>query len=194
MTLKSTSDRYGTVALALHWASAVLILILIPLGFAMQAVPDGLRPGLYRVHVASGIMVGLLTLVRLVWWRAFDLMSRPGQADASVQHRLARLVHAGFYGVVLALTVSGVGLIVRSGLAPMLAAGDLSSMSDLMRQPPRLAHGFMARLLLALLVLHIAGALYHHWIRRDGVLGRMLPLNAPRPSSARRGLPRRAAP
>ncbi len=43
MTMKSTSDRYGAVALTLHWTSAALILSLIPLGFAMQSAPDGLR-------------------------------------------------------------------------------------------------------------------------------------------------------
>ena len=193
MLLKSTSDRYGVVALALHWTSAALILSLIPLGFAMQSAPDGLRLGLYRAHVIAGGLAGLLTLIRLLWWLALD--RKPQANHPRLQRLAAGAVHGGLYGAVLVLTFSGIGILLASGLGAMLASGDLSLMlADLMSLPPRLAHGLMARLLVGLLILHVLGALYHHWIRRDGTLGRMLPVNAPGPNSARRGPPRPAAP
>ncbi|WP_230529886.1 cytochrome b [Microvirga roseola] len=174
MTMRSTSERYGTVALALHWTSAALILALIPLGFAMQSAPDAARLGLYRVHVGIGILVGLLTLARLLWWLALDRRPVPSVSHTLLQRRLAKAVHAGFYGVVLILAVSGIGMMAASPLGEALASGKLALMpADLMNLPPRLAHGAMARLLMALLVLHVAGALYHHWVGRDGTLGRM---------------------
>jgi cytochrome b561 len=174
MTMKSTSDRYGAVALTLHWTSAALILSLIPLGFAMQSAPDGLRVGLYRAHAAAGGLAGLLTLARLLWWLVLD--RRPEARHPRLQRLAAGAVHAGLYGAVLVLTASGIGILLASGLGAALASGDLSLMpADLASLPPRPAHGLAARLLVGLLILHLLGALYHHWIRRDGTLERMLP-------------------
>lgn len=174
MHLKSTSHRYGAVALTLHWTSAALILSLIPLGFAMQSATDGLRLGLYRAHVLAGGLAGLLTLIRLFWWLALD--RKPQARHPRLQRLAAGAVHGGLYGAVLVLTVSGIGILLASGLGAILATGDFSLMpADLTSLPPRLAHGIMARLLVGLLILHLLGALYHHWIRRDGTLERMLP-------------------
>ena len=174
MTMKSTSDRYGAVALALHWTSAALILSVIPLGFAMQSAPESLRLGLYRAHVLAGGLAGLLTLIRLFWWLALD--RKPQAGHPRLQRLAARAVHAGLYGAVLVLAFSGIAILLASGLGAVLASGDLSLMpADLASLPPRLAHGLMARLLVGLLILHLLGALYHHWIRRDGTLKRMLP-------------------
>jgi cytochrome b561 len=176
MTMKSTPERYGSVALILHWASAGLILSLIPLGFAMQRAPDTWILGLYRTHAALGLLAGLLTVLRLVWWLGLDRKPVPPCDHSPLQRRLATTVHTMLYGAVLALTISGIGLMVVNSLGTMLVTGDLSLMpADLMLLPPRLGHGVMARLLIALLILHVLGALYHHWIRRDGTLSRMRP-------------------
>ncbi len=177
MLMKSTSDRYGAVALTLHWTSAALILSLVPLGFAMQAAAGDLRLGLYRAHAIAGGLAGLLTLIRLVWWLAFDRRPKRNRDHPALQRLLAGAVHAGLYGAVAILTVSGIGMLLASGLGAALGSGDPSLMpTDLMTLKPRLAHGAVARLLVGLLILHVLGALYHHWIRRDGTLGRMLPV------------------
>lgn len=176
MSLKSTLDRYGTVALILHWTSALLILALIPMGFAMQSAPEALRLELYRAHAMIGIFVGVLTLARLGWWLAFDRKPTSDADSSPLQRYAAKGVHAGLYGIVIVLTASGIGMTAISGLGTALTSGDPSLMpEDLMHFPPRLAHGLMARLLIVLLVLHVLGALYHHWWRRDGTVGRMLP-------------------
>lgn len=175
MPARSSVERYGTVALSLHWASAALILALVPLGFSMQAASGETKLTLYHAHAILGVLVGLLTLTRLVWWLAFDRKPE-AQFGYPVQRRLAKAAHAGLYLALVALAVSGMVMTVRSDLASAFLAGDPSlmpvSLADL---APRRAHGFMARVLMALLALHVLGALYHHWIRRDGTLGRMLP-------------------
>lgn len=176
MTIKSTPDRYGSVALALHWTSAALIMALVPIGFAMQSAPEAMRLGLYGAHAVIGLLVGSLTLARLVWWRAFDRRPEALPEHPALQRRLAKAVHLVLYGAVLILTASGIGLMAISGFGAALASGDPSLMpADLMRYPPRVVHGAVARLLMGLLILHVAGALYHTWIRRDGTLRRMLP-------------------
>jgi len=176
MSLKSTADRYGVIPLTLHWLSAGLILALIPMGFAMQGATGDLRLGLYRAHAMAGGLVGILTLMRIMWWVALDRKPRASSGAPALQRLLAKTVHAGLYGIVLVLALSGTGLVATSGLGAALLTSDASLIpADLSALPPRLAHGLMARLLVGLLTLHVLGALYHHWIKRDGTLGRMLP-------------------
>ncbi|MCB8819505.1 cytochrome b [Microvirga rosea] len=175
MSLKSTSARYGAVALGLHWACAALILTMIPLGFMMQSATEGLRVGLYRTHILVGMLIGLLTMARLVWWIAVDRQPEP-IGVATMQHRLAQGVHIAFYILIALLTISGIRMTVASGLGIMLVTGDTMLFPvrlDIL--PPRVAHGVMVRILIALLAAHIMGALYHHYMRRDGTLDRMLP-------------------
>jgi cytochrome b561 len=174
MSIKSTSERYGTVARTLHWMSAVLILLLIPLGFVMQTAPEGLRLGLYRAHVVIGLLTGVLTLLRLIWWLALDRKPQASRDTVSLQHILAKAVHGAFYVALLVLAVSGIRMLVLSNLGTMLFIGDLTlAPVNLAGRPPRLVHGLMAYLLIALFVLHVLGALYHHWIERDGTLSKM---------------------
>jgi cytochrome b561 len=68
MILKSTSDQYGTVAVSIHWVSAVLVLILIGSGFrAANTVDPAAKAAILRVHVPIAIGVLALMLLRIVW-------------------------------------------------------------------------------------------------------------------------------
>ena len=77
MALKSTSDQYGTVAVSIHWVSAVLVLILIGSGFRAANTTDlAAKTTILRVHVPIAIGVLALMLLRIVWWWGFD--RKPG--------------------------------------------------------------------------------------------------------------------
>jgi cytochrome b561 len=83
------------------------------------------------------------------------------------------VVHVLFYIVILGMIASGIGMIALSGAAPMIFGAERTLLPDFWKYPPRLPHGIGARLLLALIVLHAGAALYHHFVRRDGLLRRM---------------------
>lgn len=171
--LKSKSDRYGAVAVSIHWISAVLILALLGSGFqAGNAMDPTAKAAFLRVHIPVAIFVLLLTVVRIVWWWRFDLKPQPVQGSPAWQERLARAVHVAFYIVILGMVASGIGMMVLSGAAPDIfgSSGTLPNFHDYL---PRVPHGFGANLLLALLAAHIGAALYHHFIRGDGLLRRM---------------------
>jgi cytochrome b561 len=82
-------------------------------------------------------------------------------------------VHVLFYVVVLGMIASGIGMMLLSGAAPLIFGGESALLPDFWKYPQRIPHGIGARLLLALLALHAGAALYHHFIRRDGLLRRM---------------------
>ncbi len=174
MALKSTPSQYGTLAVSIHWLSVIMLLILIASGFRAASTMDPVaKTAILRAHVP--IAVGLLTLViiRIVWWFGFDRKPDPVPGSPRWQERTAQLVHILFYVVILGMIASGMGMMALSGAAPLIFGGESALLPDFWKYPPRIPHALGARLLLALLGLHVGAALYHHFVRRDGLLWRM---------------------
>ena len=181
--------RYSGVAIALHWIIALAIIGQVALGWWMSELPLGARKfELFQLHKSVGLTILLLSLARVAW----RLTHRPPPYAAGVkgwQRTLATSVHAGFYVVMLALPLTGWALVSASpfniptqfwGVVPWphipgladLPAARKESVSEWFEG----AHAWLVRLTVALFVLHVAGALKHQLLDRDGTLGRMLPL------------------
>lgn len=170
MAFKSTSTRYGAVAITLHWVSAVAIFGLLASGTVMSGVPERVATML-PIHAAVGVLVLLLTLARIAWWLFADRHPAAVAGQPAIQLLLARLVHGLLYVAVLVLAASGIGMLALSGaLAALLSGAPLPDFAGL---APRLAHGLASKLLIGLLVLHVGAALYHQFMRRDRLLARM---------------------
>ncbi len=170
---QSTKDRYGPVAVALHWICALLILLEVPLGFAIQNVGDGPRLPIFLSHAVIGVGAGVLTVVRLAWWTLADRKPDAMPGSSKPERMLTKAVHGFFYFALLFLSVGGVMISIAKVLGPTLVALQPDIAPYL--QIPVPAHNIAARLFMTLLGLHIAAALYHHWVRRDGTLKRMAP-------------------
>ena len=174
MERKSSSDHYGAVAVSIHWITAVLILILIGSGFrAADTLDPAVKAAILRLHVPIAVGVLALTMLRIAWWWGFDRKPAPVAGSPRWQERTAQVVHVLFYVVILGMIASGIGMIALSGAAPLIFGGESAQLPDFWKYPPRLPHAIGARLLVALLVLHVGAALYHHFVRRDGLLWRM---------------------
>jgi cytochrome b561 len=174
MKLKSMPDRYGAVAIAIHWIAAVLIVALLISGFrAAGAVDPAAKAEFLRVHAPAGIAVLVLTLARVAWWWFADRKPASVAGQPPLLDRAARVVHVLFYVVILGLAASGIGMMALSGAGAIVFGGTKGALPDFWNYPPRVPHGLGVRLLIALLVLHVAGALYHHFVRRDRLLARM---------------------
>lgn len=171
---KSTTDRYGAIAVTVHWLTAITIILALASGFqAGDAMDAADKVGFLRLHIPAAIVALLLTLFRIVWWWSLDRKPVPVTGGPPWQERLARVVHIALYVLILGMVASGIGMIALSGAGPEIIGGTGAALPDFMEYPPRIAHGFGASLLLALLAAHVGAALYHHFIRRDGLLWRM---------------------
>jgi cytochrome b561 len=172
MSLKSTPARYGSVAILIHWSSALAIVLTFAAGFVVAnvAAPAQQAPILIA-HITLGTVVLLLTVLRTVWWAVADKHPALPADQPPWQRLAATIVHAALYVLLLLMASSGIATLVLSGALPALFGGGVvPDFSDLV---PRLAHGVMSKLLLALFVVHVGAAIYHQAIRRDRLLARM---------------------
>lgn len=171
MGLKSTSEKYGAVAIAIHWVTALAIVGLLVSGTVAAGAPEATKRLILPIHAVMGSLVLLLTLMRLAWWGWGDRRPSPVPGQPRWQEWAARLVHGLLYLSVLVLGISGIATIVMSGAIPaLLGQGPLP---DFLAYPPRIAHGLASKLMIALFAAHVGAALFHQFIRRDRLLGRM---------------------
>ncbi|WP_372424587.1 cytochrome b/b6 domain-containing protein [Salinarimonas chemoclinalis] len=185
MQARNTTTGYGAVSKALHWAVAALILGMIPLGLVAVEWPydtsDALatKALLFSIHKTLGVAVFFLALVRIGW-----MLTQPRPAPLHPERRLetalAEGVHWLLYVSLVAVPLSGwVQHAAAAGFAPIW--WPLGQTLPLVPQTPDVAaaagavHATFTKLLMAALALHVAGALKHHLVDRDGTLARMLP-------------------
>lgn len=178
----SRHRAYGPVSIGFHWAIAALFLGQISLGFSMVRVKSmALQFELIQWHKSFGFLILALAALRLLWRAvAGSVPAAPGLSPAE------RLAAATVQGALLALTL----IVPLAGwaLASASTLGIPSFVFDLVLIPPlplppsaeaeafwREAHKLLAYSALLLVAGHVAAAMRHHFLLRDGVLGRMVP-------------------
>ena len=173
MSAKSSTSQYGSVAIAIHWLTALLILMLLVTGLlAANQTDEAARLALVRAHIPMGIGILLLTLLRIVWWLVADRRRPPLPAEQPAWQKLAaRAVHIGLYLILLESAASGIATILLSGALPAIIIGAV--LPDFNTVLPRAVHGIGSRVAMVLLALHIGAALYHQFVRHDHLLARM---------------------
>lgn len=172
--MKSTPNRYGTVAVTIHWLSALLIFALMGSGFRAGMMTDSAaKAALLKVHVPLGIAILVLTLARLAWWKFADRKPDPVAGSPAWQEMSGKAVHMLFYVVIIAMAGSGIAMMAMSGAGAIILDGSDMTLPNFTDYAPRMPHGLGARLMVALLAMHIGAALYHHFIQKDGLIARM---------------------
>jgi cytochrome b561 len=173
MSIKSTPTRYGAVAIAIHWLTALLIAGQLVGGFvAAQASDAQIKASILRAHVPIGLIVLGLTLFRIGWWAFADRKPRAVEDLSPLEALATKAAHVLMYVAMVALALSGVALVATSGAGRALFGGD-GSLPDFPTFPPFYAHVAAAFFLLLLLAVHLGAALYHQFIRGDRLLARM---------------------
>lgn len=176
---KESVERYGLVAQALHWAGFALLCASFWVGLSMVDLP--VSPQRIRdtaLHKSIGVTIFLLTALRLLWRQ----LNPPPPLPASMpawEKAAAGASHTLLYLLVLAVPASG--WLMSSALGFPTRLFGLAQLPDLIERNRELGeflkqvHFLLNKSLLALVALHVAAALKHHLVDRDGVLLRMLP-------------------
>jgi cytochrome b561 len=174
-----TTARYGAVAIALHWLVAAAIVATFPLGLYVAELPESPRKiELAAYHKWIGVTVFALMAVRLGWRLAHRPPPLPAAMPAWQQHAAAA-AHWALYALLLAIPLSGWLYSSADGVPTaylgLWALPDFVGEDESLAAGLKLAHQTLAFALLALVVVHVAASLKHHFVDRDGLLGRMLP-------------------
>ncbi|MGE0802470.1 MAG: cytochrome b [Lautropia sp.] len=174
---------YSRTARVLHWSTVALLALQFPVGFAMTYrgntlnLWDALTNAMYSGHKLGGIVILLVVLLRLLY-----RTTQGAPADEPTiepwQRFVSHLTHWALYGLLLAAPLAGyIGISMFPALdifglfkLPAVAAPDKDA-----AQTAFLVHAWLVLLLAALIAMHVAAALYHYVVRKDDVLGRMIP-------------------
>ena len=173
-----SSTRYTLPAIALHWLLALMILGAFGFGLYMTGLPfSPARLKLYNWHKWAGVTILALTVLRLLW----RLTHRPPAPPAmpAWQQQAYKATHGLMYALFFAVPLVGWAYssaagfpIVWFGLLPL---PDFVPVDKALAEAIKPWHERLAWTLIALVALHIAAALKHHFIDRDGLLSRMRP-------------------
>jgi cytochrome b561 len=175
--MRNTTSSWGAVSRWFHWILGAAILCMIAYGWWMNHIPARADKLFYRqIHADIGYLLLLLTVVRLIW----RSVNPTPELDMSRWEKIAAAVsHWGLY--LLTIVVGMLGWAMAGARAP-----DYSSWFGLFNVPQFTSvnkaaantfeenHILFAYALLALIVLHVAAAAWHHFVKRDRVTMRMV--------------------
>lgn len=197
---RNGTARYGRVAMVLHWTTALLILVAFPLGMIANAWPYetteqfAVKANLFSVHKTFGIAAFFAALARIVW-AVTQTRPAPLHPERRGEWFVAEAVHWSLYIAMLVVPLSGwVHHAATTGFAPILwplpqglpfvpHSVDIAEVAGAV-------HWLFTKVLAASVLLHVAGALKHHYLDRDDTLRRMLPgTRVAQPAGAHAGMP-----
>jgi cytochrome b561 len=183
-----TTTGYGVIAKSLHWLIFALLAVQYAIGSIMPHIGRNTQnEGWVAWHFSVGAAILFFIVIRLVWRLLRPVPLLPTMTRG--ERVLAAVTHWSLYGLVLAMTLLGwaatnargwdvklFGLVTLPALAPNGSAwgheaGDI--------------HNWLLYVLLGVIIIHVAGALYHYVVKRDQVVARML-FASPRNSSSSR--------
>ena len=187
LLMREKRVRYTTVAIALHWTIAALILSNIAVGFVMESLPQPLKGIALPFHFSCGMTVLGLTALRVLW----RLTHAPPPLPAGLarwERAAAHAAHGLLYVLMIVMPLIGWSIISAHppraqgaamiwGLLRLPAISPISHLADAAQKT---AHGLFVDahtaggwILVGVLVLHVAGALKHQWPGDHAVLPRM---------------------
>jgi cytochrome b561 len=174
------SQRHSTATIALHWLSVLAIVVTTAAGLSREWLEDDrLRNLALDIHRQSGLVVLVALVLRIAVRFGVGMANHAGDLHPLLRWA-AHLAHLGLYLLLLVMPL--LGLAASNAHAVRVSLFGLFRLPEMVQEDSDLAdvltdwHVWVAWGLLAMVVLHIAAALWHHYARRDGVLAAMLPL------------------
>lgn len=178
MTLRNSTSTYGGVTKLLHWLVFILVVVLLIVGFTVEDIGDkAIRSNILNVHKLTGLTVLFLMLLRALWALTNPKPALP--SDTPHWQRIAeRIVHVSLYLALIAMPVSGWVMTSAAGKPPhffnwilALPVPQNKPLSDY----AWLTHEVLSLVIIILVSIHVAAALYHFFIKKDNIMQRMLP-------------------
>lgn len=179
MSIKNDAQRFGAAARSLHWAVALIVIAAIVFVEIHGLFPKGSEPrkAVVDIHVQLGLMAFGLTWLRLAW-RAGNPPPAITPAPQAWESLLATLLHVALYAALLALPLLGVVMNQAAGkeftflgLSLPVFVAENKPLGKSLKE----AHELIGNVVIGLIAVHALAAFWHHFVKRDNTLVRMLP-------------------
>ena len=174
---------YSETARKFHWWTVAIVAILLPLGFAMHIrgtelnIWDATTNNMYSLHKLLGFIALWLVIARLFY--RFRNGAPPDEPTLEWWQKAAsHLTHWGLYGLLLAMPIAGWIGVSMFGARDVFGVFSLPAIAAQNQEAAKTVfflHKIGGILLVLAIGAHVGAAIYHHFIRQDGVLRRMLP-------------------
>jgi len=177
MQIKTNKNKYGIVRKLNHWTISIMFISLLTVGIymtGMSASPE--KWELYSLHKSFGAILIPFVLIRMLWL-AFD-----NKIDNSTLTKAERIgsasLHGTLYLLMIIMPVSGMLMSMAKGYAVKVFG--LFTLSMLVDKNEALglamsnAHFYAGYFAAALVILHVLASLFHHFIKKDDILKRMV--------------------
>ena len=167
--MKGTIEKYGRLAQALHWISALLIIVLWPMGFSMVRMTNEVtQTRLYQAHVTIGLIILILTIVRIIW-HFMDTIPDTPKGLTKINEKAFRWTHNLLYVILLLMAFSGMAMLLSSELGLSPGGVTPAAIADV---PPRIGHSLLSKIFMLLFLAHVGGVIRHQMTKGD-TLARM---------------------
>jgi cytochrome b561 len=176
--MRPAAAQFSLALRLVHWLMAVLLVAMLFVGVAMVSTVSEMRTWLIDLHRPLGILILCLVAIRICLRLIGPVPALPADLPAW-QTRAAHASHLVLYGLMVALPLVGWTMLSAGGYPialfgsvhlPPLVAVDPALFALLRR-----AHTLLALVLFLTVLMHFGAALFHAWLRRDGVFGSMVP-------------------
>lgn len=172
--LRNTATSYGWLSRLLHWTVSIMIFILLGAGYYMTSEPP--KYDVYPIHKATGFVLLILVILRLTW-RLRNISPELPSSTPHWQAVAANLNIKVLYVLMIAMPSSGILMSLYGG-HPISIYGFFTiqafEKNEKLSVLAKEFHGAFAVLLILAISLHVFAALYHHFIKKDNVLVRMI--------------------
>lgn len=175
--------KYGNVAIALHWLTAILVLVQFAMAVTWDWFPRATREAMESLHISLGVLLTAVIIARILW----RLM--PGHDVASVEVGWVRIASrvVQFILYVLLVLQAALGFSFRwsqghavSFFGLFAIPGPFGALDKATRHTLHSLHEYGGWAIVIIAFGHALAALYHHYVLKDRVLVRMLPGDATR--------------
>jgi cytochrome b561 len=172
----TTQNKYDGVAKTLHWIVALLMLVMLTFGWTLEDMPLEEKVQTLVIHSSLGLSVFILMFIRL-YWRSNHTPPALPEGMPGWQVAASKFSHHGLYFFTILQPIFGVGqsMFADYEVTPFGLLSVHAGANESLYQIFHVLHGLNGRILVALVLLHLGAALYHHFVQKDSVLKRMLP-------------------
>lgn len=180
--MRDTKTKLSRTTILLHWSVALTMMIMLPMGIYMA---ENEVYSLYDLHKSIGVIIFLFILARVIW-RIRTGWPEPVNQYKRIEQLLSKIVHYVLLIGSVIIPLSGIIMSVAGGHGvelfglELFAANpdpnnpyEVIALNETLAEIGSIFHGLVSDLLIVALLLHIAGAVKHHLMDKDGTLRRI---------------------